>query len=55
MERYLHDQVIGDLRKKMVFITGPRQVGKTYFSKSIQGEFARPAYLNHDDISQLSG
>jgi len=37
----------------MVFITGPRQVGKTFFSKSIQGKFARPVYLNHDDISDI--
>ncbi|MBI4801432.1 MAG: ATP-binding protein [Elusimicrobia bacterium] len=53
MERYLHDRIIGDLRKKMVFITGPRQVGKTYLSKSIQVEFGKPVYLNHDDISDI--
>ncbi|HAT72595.1 MAG TPA: hypothetical protein DCS63_07250 [Elusimicrobia bacterium] len=45
--------MVGDLRKKMVFITGPRQVGKTYFSKSIQGEFKKTIYLNQDDISDI--
>ncbi|MFZ2956447.1 MAG: ATP-binding protein [Candidatus Ozemobacteraceae bacterium] len=37
----------------MVFITGPRQVGKTYFSKEIQGEFQKSVYLNNDDISDM--
>ena len=27
--RYLHKQIAEDLRKKMVFVGGPRQVGKT--------------------------
>lgn len=53
MERYLHSLVVNDLRKKMVFITGPRQVGKTFFSKSIQGDFKKPVYLNQDDISDV--
>jgi len=46
MKRYLHTLVINDLQKKMVFITGPRQVGKTFFSKSLQKEFKKPIYLN---------
>ena len=37
----------------MVFITGPRQVGKTYFSKEIQLEFRNPVYLNNDGISDM--
>ncbi|OGR97399.1 MAG: hypothetical protein A2V88_07210 [Elusimicrobia bacterium RBG_16_66_12] len=53
MERYLHDQVVKDLHKKMVFITGPRQVGKTFFSKTIQSAFKNPVYLNNDDISDI--
>lgn len=53
MERYLNELVANDLRKKMVFITGPRQVGKTFFSKSIQKAFKKPVYLNHDDISDI--
>ena len=53
MERYLHNPVLNDLHKKMVFITGPRQVGKTYFSKSLQAGFNKPVYLNHDDILDI--
>ncbi|WP_255350448.1 hypothetical protein [Limnohabitans sp. 2KL-3] len=29
MKRYLDDRVQADLAHKMVFLTGPRQVGKT--------------------------
>jgi len=53
MERYLHTQVVRDLRKKMVFLTGPRQVGKTFFSKNLRSEFKNPVYLNNDDISDI--
>ena len=34
-KRYLQDQVKQDLKKKMVFISGPRQVGKTTLAKSL--------------------
>ena len=45
-ERYLHKQVVRDLKQKMVFISGPRQVGKTTLAKSIlQTELS---YLNWD-------
>ena len=47
MKRYLYSQVLKDIRK-MVFITGPRQVGKTYLSKQIMEEFKNPLYLNYD-------
>lgn len=50
MERSIHDQVSADLKKKMVFLTGPRQVGKTYLAKEIQKEYAKSIYLNNDDI-----
>ena len=53
MKRYLHQFVLKDLSKKMVFITGPRQVGKTFFSKEIQREFRNSVYLNNDDISDM--
>ncbi|MBI2119941.1 MAG: ATP-binding protein [Elusimicrobia bacterium] len=53
MRRYLNDLVLSDLKKKMVFITGPRQVGKTYLSKEIQKEFNNPIYLNNDDIDDM--
>ncbi len=48
MRRYLHSQVMTDLTKKMVMITGPRQVGKTYLAKEIMAEFRKPQYLNLD-------
>ena len=35
MERYLKQQVFDDLKRKMVFIGGPRQVGKTTFSRQL--------------------
>ncbi len=46
MKRYLENQVRQDLRKKMVFIGGPRQVGKTTMAKSILANQA--GYLNWD-------
>ncbi len=44
--RYLTAQVKSDLRRKMVFIAGPRQVGKTTLAQSLAG--ARDGYLNWD-------
>lgn len=44
--RYLTDQVEQDLRRKMVFIAGPRQVGKTTLARALPG--AREGYLNWD-------
>jgi predicted AAA+ superfamily ATPase len=46
--RYISSNVKDDLEKKMVFIGGPRQVGKTTFSKSISNDFS---YLNWDEAS----
>lgn len=51
MERYLNKQIATDLRKKMVFLTGPRQVGKTYLSKQLMNKFDKPVYLNYDNIN----
>ena len=49
MKRYLKDQVVRDLAKKMVFVDGPRQVGKTKMSLDILGgNEEHPAYLNWD-------
>lgn len=49
MKRYLRDHILSDLKKKMVVVTGPRQVGKTYLARSLEKEFKKPAYLNYDD------
>ncbi len=44
--RYLAGQIRRDLAKKMVFVAGPRQVGKTTLALGLPG--ARQAYLNWD-------
>ena len=48
MDRYLHDPIRRDLRKKMVILTGPRQIGKTWLAKSLMKEFRGAQYLNYD-------
>lgn len=48
MERAQKDLILKDLKKKMVFLTGPRQVGKTYLSKEIAAIFPKSVYLNYD-------
>lgn len=45
--RYLTAQTETDLRQKMVFIGGPRQVGKTTLASQLQG-FDSKGYLNWD-------
>jgi len=37
-----------DLAQKMVLITGPRQVGKTYLAQEIAKGFQKSVYLNYD-------
>ncbi len=48
MNRYLLDQIATDLRRKMVLLTGPRQVGKTTLCRQIMTGFAPAQYLNWD-------
>jgi hypothetical protein len=45
-ERYLAAQVRRDLVRKMVFVAGPRQVGKTTLARSLRG--ADKGYLSWD-------
>lgn len=51
-KRYLTNDVTIDLTKKMVFIGGPRQIGKTTFALSLleNANEEHPAYLNWDFI-----
>ena len=44
--RYLAAQIRRDLARKMVFVAGPRQVGKTTLALAVPD--ARPGYLNWD-------
>ena len=47
--RYIRTYVLQDLQKKMVFIGGPRQVGKTTLAKDIlSGDFPKGRYFNWD-------
>ena len=49
--RYLEEKIAKDLASKMVFIGGPRQVGKTTLAKQIGKEnYQKFSYLNWDNI-----
>jgi predicted AAA+ superfamily ATPase len=45
-KRYLASQIRDDLKRKMVFVAGPRQVGKSTMALSLPG--SRKGYLNWD-------
>lgn len=48
--RYLTPFIVEDLKDKMVFVGGPRQVGKTTLCRSfIAASFRNPAYYNWDN------
>lgn len=51
MNRYLSDPIARDLLKKMVLVTGPRQVGKTTLARALGERFQRPGYLNYDAVT----
>jgi predicted AAA+ superfamily ATPase len=48
MKRYLDDLVAADLERKMVLLTGPRQVGKTTLCRHLMQRFLPAQYLNWD-------
>ena len=59
-DRYLRKYVLEDLKSRMVFVGGPRQVGKTTFALGFLPEPSarHPAYLNWDsqpDLTPLTG
>lgn len=56
-KRYLFDAIDADLSEKMVFISGPRQVGKTTLALQLAGatDLRHPAYLSWDDVRARPG
>ncbi|MEM8727831.1 MAG: AAA family ATPase [Chlamydiota bacterium] len=48
MERAQKIPILRDLHKKMVLLSGPRQVGKTTLAKQVAREFKSSVYLNYD-------
>ncbi|NCN04970.1 MAG: ATP-binding protein [Spirochaetales bacterium] len=50
MNREQLDRIQKDLVSKMVFLTGPRQVGKTWIAKNIAQKTADSVYLNFDNL-----
>ncbi len=55
-QRYIKNHVADDLNNRMVFVGGPRQVGKTTFALTFLPKpvESHRAYLNWDDISTRS-
>jgi predicted AAA+ superfamily ATPase len=55
--RYLVDPIDADLAEKMVFMSGPRQVGKTTLALQLVGATGprHPAYLSWDDVRARPG
>jgi len=48
MKRYLADLIADDLKRKLVFVTGARQVGKTTLSRQLLQHAQPSQYLNYD-------
>ncbi|MBI2340813.1 MAG: ATP-binding protein [Deltaproteobacteria bacterium] len=49
MKRLQEETLLKDLEEKMVFLSGPRQVGKTTLAKSLGGRFPSHACYNYDE------
>jgi len=50
MNRLQKKYLLKDLNKKLVFLTGPRQIGKTWLAQNISEEFTKSIYLNFDSL-----
>ncbi len=50
IHRFQEEKIHADLAKKMVFIVGPRQVGKTWLAKKIGEKYPHTVYLNYDSL-----
>ena len=48
MQRYLEPQLLRDLSRKTVVLTGARQVGKTTLARQLMERFERAQVLNWD-------
>ena len=48
MRRYLDDRIQADLARKLVVVTGPRQVGKTTLARQLMAGLEPAQYLNWD-------
>ena len=48
MQRYLEPQMLRDLSRKTVVLTGARQVGKTTLARQLMERFDRAQVLNWD-------
>lgn len=51
IKRYIQEQVLKDLNKKMVLVAGPRQCGKTTMALSLSDSIE---YLNYDNLDDRS-
>jgi uncharacterized protein len=50
MRRWQEEIICKDLHKKMVFLAGPRQAGKTTLAKALAALFSSSCYLNYDSL-----
>ena len=48
MQRYVEQTVFKDIKKKLVILTGPRLIGKTYMSRQLMSHYKNPLYLHWD-------